>query len=363
MPESDHECGQTGERKMTKADNQNGQTSAFQTVGVLGGGAWGTALAQSARRAGRDVMLWAHEAETVSEINARHTNSVYLPGVALDPAIKATTDAIELAAADLLLLVVPSQFLRSVAREIAPHFAAGTPVVICAKGVEESSGELMSEVVKEVLPGAEIAVLSGPSFAGEVARKLPTALTLACESEALGAKLMAALAHKNFRLYWSSDVIGAQIGGAVKNVLAIAAGIVEGRQLGRNAHAAVTTRGFAELVRLGTKLGGRFETLTGLSGLGDLILTCSSIKSRNMSLGVALGQGQPLEDILGSRKSVTEGVHSAGAVVDLARKHGVEMPISEAVHNVVKEHMSLDEAIEALLSRPLRAETDHKKET
>ena len=338
---------------------QHSEAGLLQRVGILGGGAWGTALAQSARRAGRDVTLWALESETVAEINSHHTNSVYLPGVALDPAIKATAKVKDLADADLILLVVPSQFLRPVALEMAPHFVAGTPVVICAKGVEESSGELMSEVLKEVLPGADVAVLSGPSFAGEVARNLPTALTLACENEARGAKLMAALAHRTFRLYWSSDVIGAQVGGAVKNVLAIATGIVEGRQLGRNAHAAVTTRGFAELVRLGTKLGGRFETLTGLSGLGDLILTCSSVQSRNMSLGVALGQGQALADILGARKSIAEGVYSAGAVVALARKHGVEMPISEAVHNVVKGHWSVDEAIEALLSRPLRAEADH----
>ena len=259
----------------------------------------------------------------------------------------------------MILLVVPSQFLRAVAKEIAPHFEAGKPVVICAKGFEETSGTFMSGIVKEVLPEAEVAVLSGPSFAGEVARNLPTALTLACESETLGARLMAALAHRNFRLYWSSDIIGTQVGGTVKNVLAIAAGIVEGREFGRNAHAAVTTRGFAELVRLGTKLGGRFETLTGLSGLGDLILTCSSIQSRNMSLGVALGQGQALAEILGARKSITEGVYSAGAVVALAKKHGIEMPICEAVHNVVKGRMSLNEAIEALLSRPLRPETDH----
>ncbi len=339
---------------------QDGETRAFQRVGILGGGAWGTALAQSARRAGRDVTLWAYEAETVSEINACHTNRIYLPGVALDPAIKATAKAEDLAAADVLLLVAPAQFVRAVAQDIAPHFEAGKPVVICAKGFEEKTGEFMSEVVKEVLPEAEAAVLSGPSFAAEVARNLPAALTLACESEELGARLMTALAHRNFRLYWTSDVLGTQAGGAVKNVLAIATGIVEGRQLGRNAHAALTTRGFAELVRLGTKLGGRFETLTGLSGLGDLILTCSSTQSRNMSLGIALGQGQSLQDILGARKSVTEGVHSAGAVVELARKHGVEMPICEAVHNVVKGRMSVDEAIEALLSRPLRAETDHK---
>lgn len=342
--------------------SQHSEAGTLQRVGILGGGAWGTALAQSVRRAGRDVTLWAYEFETVSEINSYHTNRVYLPGAALDPAIKATAKAKDLADADLILLAVPSQFLRAVAKEIAPHFKAGKPVVICAKGFEETSGAFMSGVVKEVLPEAEVAVLSGPSFAGEVARNLPTALTLACENETLGARLMAGIAHRNFRLYWSNDVIGTQAGGAVKNVLAIAAGIVEGRAFGRNAHAAVTTRGFAELVRLGTKLGGRFETLTGLSGLGDLILTCSSIQSRNMSLGVALGQGQALAEILGARKSITEGVYSAGAVVALARDHGIEMPICEAVHNVVKGRMSLDEAIEALLSRPLRSETDHPPE-
>ncbi len=341
------------------ANTQDGSSTPLQHIGILGGGAWGTALAQSARRAGRDVTLWAYEFETVSEINSHHTNRVYLPGVAIDPAIKATAKAKDLVSADLILLVAPSQFVRMVAQEIAPHFGAGKPVVICTKGFEEDTGEFMSAVVKAVLPEAGIAVLSGPSFAGEVARNLPTALTLACESEALGTKLMAALAHRSFRLYWTNDVLATQVGGAVKNVLAIATGIVEGRQLGRNAHAAVTTRGFAELVRLGTKLGGRFETLTGLSGLGDLILTCSSIQSRNMSLGVALGQGQSLSDILGARKSITEGVHSAGAVVALAKKHGVEMPICEAVNNVVKGQMSVDEAIEALLSRPLRRETDH----
>jgi glycerol-3-phosphate dehydrogenase (NAD(P)+) len=331
---------------------------AFQRVGILGGGAWGTALAQTMHRAGLDVILWAYEFETVDEINAHHTNRVYLPGVVLDPAIKATAKAGDLSGADVLLLVAPSQFVRAVAREIVPHSVAGKPVVICTKGFEEDTGGLMTEVVGEVLPEAQLAVLSGPSFAGEVARDLPAALTLACESGELGAKLTAALSHKTFRLYWTGDVIAAQIGGAVKNVLAIAAGIVEGRQFGASAHAAVTTRGFAELVRLGMKLGGRFETLTGLSGLGDLILTCSSTQSRNMSLGHALGQGQSLAEILGARKAFTEGVHSAGAVAALAKKHGVEMPICEAVHSVVKGEMSVDEAIEALLSRPLRAETD-----
>jgi glycerol-3-phosphate dehydrogenase (NAD(P)+) len=331
---------------------------AYRSVGILGGGAWGTALAQTMHRAGRDVILWAYEFETVYEINAHHTNRVYLPSVTLDPAIKATAKAGDLAGADVLLLVAPSQFVRMVAAEVAPHSGSGKPVVICTKGFEEDTGGLMSEVVGQVLPQAQLAVLSGPSFAGEVARNLPAALTLACQSRDLGVKLTAALSHRGFRLYWTDDVIAAQIGGAVKNVLAIAAGIVEGRQLGASAHAALTTRGFAELARLGTRLGGRFETLTGLSGLGDLILTCSSTQSRNMSLGHALGQGQSLEDILGARKSFTEGVHSAGAVVSLAKRHGVEMPICEAVYSVVKGEMSAGEAIEALLSRPLRAETD-----
>ncbi|WKW50624.1 NAD(P)H-dependent glycerol-3-phosphate dehydrogenase [Rhodomicrobium lacus] len=340
------------------ATNTSGEAARLQHIGVIGGGAWGTALAQSACRAGRKVTLWAYEFETVAEINDHRTNRVYLPGVALDPRIRATAKAKDVAAADALLFVAPSQFSRVVASEIAPHLRSGTPVVICTKGVENGTNAFMSEVVREVVPGAEIAVLSGPSFAGEVARNLPTALTLACPDETLGAELTTALAHRTFRLYWTDDVTAAQVGGAVKNVLAIAAGIVEGRKFGANAHAAMVTRGFAELVRLGRALGGRFETLTGLSGLGDLILTASSVQSRNMSLGLALGQGRMLSEILGQRKSVSEGVHSAGAVVALAAKHGVEMPICEAVHSIVKGETSVDDAIDALLSRPLRAEVD-----
>ena len=341
------------------AAQDGAREKVYQRVGILGSGAWGTALAQSLRRAGHEVILWAYEFETVDEINSHHKNRVYLPGVALDSRIKATAKATDLAGADVLLIVAPSQFVRMVALEIAPHFGAGKPVVICTKGFEEDTGGLMSEVVGSVLPKAQLSVLSGPSFAGEVARDLPVALTLACENHELGAALTSSLSHRTFRLYWTDDMIAAQIGGAVKNVLAIAAGIVEGRHFGASAHAALTTRGFAELVRFGTKLGGRFETLTGLSGLGDLILTCSNTQSRNMSLGQLLGQGQSLEEILGARKSFTEGVHSAGAVVALAQKHGVEMPICEAVHNVVKGRTSVDEAVEALLSRPLRAEADY----
>jgi glycerol-3-phosphate dehydrogenase (NAD(P)+) len=338
------------------AEAQN--AAVFQRIGVLGGGAWGTALAQSARRAGRDVTLWAHEPETAGEINAQHTNRVFLPGVSLDPGIKATTDIAGLAQADAILLVAPSKFMRAAAVDLARHLAPGKPVAICAKGFEEEGGLLMSEVLASVLPENPITVLSGPSFAGEVARDLPVAVTLACENHELGDALMRSLAHKTFRVYWTDDVRAVQIGGAVKNVLAIAAGIVEGRHFGASAHAALTARGFAEMARFGTALGGRFETLTGLSGLGDLILTAHSTQSRNMSLGHALGQGKTLEEILASRKAFTEGVHTAGAVVAVARKHGVEMPICEAVDNVVKGRTSVDEAVHALLSRPLRPESD-----
>lgn len=331
---------------------------AYQKIGVVGGGAWGTALAQSARRAGRDVLLWAYELETVEEINEHRTNRVYLPGVNLDREIRATAKSAEMATCDLLLMAVPTQFTRTVSAEIGMYLKAGTPVLACAKGFEQETGAFLTDVLGHTISGATLGVLSGPSFAAEVARNLPTALTLAVADEALGRDLSEALGHRNFRLYWSDDIRGVQIGGAVKNVLAIAAGIVVGRALGESAHAAVTTRGFAELRRFGVALGGRPETLIGLSGLGDVMLTCSSTKSRNMSLGKALGKGRTLEDVLGTRRSVSEGVYTAGAIVELARRHAVEMPICEAVHAVLSETLSIDDAIESLLSRPARAEPE-----
>jgi glycerol-3-phosphate dehydrogenase (NAD(P)+) len=334
------------------------QPLSIRKAGIVGGGAWGTALAQTMRRAGLDAALWAYEVETVREINTHHTNRVYLPGVALDPRIRATAKLGDLADAEVLLLVVPSQFVRRVAKDLAMFVRQGTPLIICTKGLEAESGKVMTEVVREVLPGARLAVLSGPSFASEVARNLPAALTLACDSENLGTGLASVLGHRTFRLYWTDDMLGAQIGGTVKNVLAIAAGIVNGRQLGESAHAALMTRGFAEFVRFGTRLGARFETMAGLSGLGDLMLTCSSTQSRNMSLGQALGQGRKLGDILAARKSVAEGYHSAVAVVAMARGHGVDMPICEAVVDVLSGRRLVNDAIESLLSRPLRAEAD-----
>ena len=331
----------------------------YQSVGIIGAGAWGTALAEAARRTGRDVTLWGHERDTVAEINERHTNGVYLPGVTLDPRIRATFNPADIAAASLILMVTPSQFLRAVASEFAPHLGA-RPVVICTKGFEAATGKMMSDVLAETLPQALPAVMAGPSFAAEVARGLPAALTLAATDETLGRDIVAALASRSMRLYWTDDMLGVQIGSAVKNVLAIASGIVVGRRLGANAQAALITRGFAELMRFGVGVGARAETLEGLSGLGDLILTCSSTQSRNMSLGVALGEGKTLAEVLGSRKSVSEGAHSAAAAVARAKAAGVELPICDAVRAVLAQEMSIDEAIEALLSRPFRAEAERR---
>jgi glycerol-3-phosphate dehydrogenase (NAD(P)+) len=328
----------------------------MQRIGIIGAGAWGTALAMVARRAGRDVILQAHEPEVVESINRRHENPVYLPGIALDSEIRATSDPAEAAEADAILLAVPSQFLRAVSRRVAAVWPKDAPAVICAKGIEQTTSALMSEIVAETLPSARIAALSGPTFAIEVARELPTAVTLAAHDPALGKALSTALGTSVFRTYWSEDVIGTQIGGAVKNVLAIACGIVEGRRLGDNARAALITRGLVEIARLAIAKGGRPETLMGLSGIGDITLTCNAMQSRNFSLGVALGRGQKLAEIMGSRKSVAEGVFTASSVLDLARRHSVEMPICSAVSRIVNQGADIDAAIAGLLSRPFTAE-------
>jgi glycerol-3-phosphate dehydrogenase (NAD(P)+) len=329
---------------------------ALQSVGIVGAGAWGTALAVTSRRAGRDVLIWAREPETVADINQKHRNETYLPGVKLDPAIESTARLNEVATCDLLLIATPAQHVRGIAGEMAAYLKASQPLVICAKGIEQSSGKLVSQVIEEMVAGTPIAVMSGPSFAAEVARGLPAAVTLATREEALGQALAHALSHQPFRCYWSSDVIGAEIGGAVKNVFAIAAGIVAGKKFGASAHAALVTRGFAEMTRFGAALGARRETLTGLSGLGDLVLTCGSPQSRNMSLGIELGKGKSLSEVLGKRLTVTEGVYTAGAVVEMAASRGIDMPIAQAVHAVISGLATVDEAIEALLARPLRAE-------
>ncbi len=330
--------------------------TTIETLGVIGGGAWGTALAMVAQRAGRDVQLWVHEVEVAEEINTGHENKTYLPGIALDPSIKATNDMGDLIGTDAYLLVPPAQHARAVTTQLHDVLQKGSLVAICAKGIEQNSGKLMSEIMKETLPDAVPAVLSGPSFASDVARGLPAAVTLACAEEDAAQALATAIGTPTFRPYWTSDVIGTQIGGAIKNVLAIACGIVDGKQLGESARAALTARGFAEMVRLGKRLGARPETMTGLSGLGDLILTCASTQSRNMSLGVALGEGKSLKDIMGDRNSVAEGVHTAAAVKAMGEKRHLEMPICDAVADIVSGVQTVDEAIASLLARPFTAE-------
>ncbi len=326
------------------------------SVAVIGAGAWGTALAAAAHDAGRRVALWAREPEVVADVNRRRENRRFLPGIALPEGLRATGDLAEAAASDAALLVVPAQFLRASCTALAPHWRAGAPLVICAKGVEQGSNALMSEVAAAALPQATLAVLSGPTFADEVARGLPTAVTLACAEQAVGERLLAALGSARLRPYLSDDVVGAQIGGAVKNVLAIASGIVMGRGLGENARAAVITRGLHEIVRLGQALGARMETLMGLSGAGDLMLTCMSRKSRNTSVGVALGEGRTLAEALGGKSSVAEGVFSAPAVAAMARAQGVDMPICCAVDAILNGGAAIDATIEALLARPFRTE-------
>jgi glycerol-3-phosphate dehydrogenase (NAD(P)+) len=324
----------------------------MQRIGIIGAGAWGTALALVLARAGRDVTLWAHEAETVEAINAKHENPVFLPGVALAPAIRATGRIEEAAAADAVLLAVPAQHVRAVSVGLSSR----VPVMICTKGVELETGALMSEVLAETLPEARFAVLSGPTFAIEVARGQPTAVALASADESLGRELAASIGGRTFRPYLAADPVGVQIGGAVKNVEAIACGIVVGLGLGENARAALITRGLAEMVRLARVKGGRAETLMGLSGLGDLTLTATSPKSRNYSLGLALGEGRTLAAVLGDRRSVAEGVSSAPATLALAARLGVEMPIAAAVDAVLHRGAGLGDAVEALLARPFRPE-------
>ncbi|MBP2292353.1 NAD(P)H-dependent glycerol-3-phosphate dehydrogenase [Azospirillum rugosum] len=329
----------------------------YQRIGVIGGGAWGTALALAALRAGREAVLWAREPAVVEAINGGRENRDYLPGVPLPADLRATGDLAAVGACDAVLLVTPAQHLRAACGQLAPHLRPGTPVVICAKGIELDSHVLMSEAAEAALPaGTPLAVLSGPTFAAEVARGLPTAVTLACADPAVGAALVEALGSRTFRPYLSDDVIGSQVGGAVKNVLAIACGVVEGRKLGDNARAALITRGLAEISRLALALGGRAETLMGLSGLGDLTLTCSSLQSRNMSLGAALGAGRTLAEVLGERRSVAEGVYTAAAVVGLAAQKGVDMPICAAVDAILNHGAGLDDTIAGLLARPFRGE-------
>lgn len=329
----------------------------MKRAGIIGGGAWGTALAQVCARAGLETVLWAREPEVVASINDTHENRLFLPGVALDGGVRATHDFVDLARSEFVLAVAPAQHLRATLTAFAGAMQPGLPVVLCAKGIEQGSLKLMTQVLAEAAPAARAAVLSGPSFAGEVARGLPTAITLACPDAELGWTLAEAIATPAFRPYLASDMVGAEAGGAVKNVLAIACGVVEGRGLGRSAHAALITRGFSELTRIAVALGGEAETVAGLCGLGDLVLTCSSPQSRNMSVGLALGRGESLEAALAGKLSVAEGVASAPAVNALARRLGVDAPICAATAAILAGEIGVDAAIQGLLARPLREES------
>lgn len=330
---------------------------AISRVAVIGAGAWGTALAITASRAGLQTALWARRSEIAAAINRDHENTLYLRGIPLEPAIEATTDlGRAVAGAGAILLVVPTQHLRTISTALSAHVAPGTPVLLCSKGVEIGTCALAGEIVATTMPQTRSAVLSGPTFAAEVARGLPTAVTVATESATLGVSLAAALGTETFRPYLSDDPVGCEIGGAVKNVLAIACGIVWGRGLGDNARAALVTRGLAEITRLAVAKGGRAATLMGLSGLGDLVLTCNAEQSRNCSLGIALGRGEELATILAERHSIAEGVPSARAVSELAAKLGVDMPIVNAVSAILTGRIGIDDAIRGLLARPFKQE-------
>jgi len=324
--------------------------SSFNSVAVIGAGAWGTALAAVAARAGRAVTLHVRDPLAAAEIAASRTNPK-LPGVSLAAAIAVTADLAQAAQSHMILLVTPAQSLRQAMMALAPHLAAATPVIACAKGIERGSHKFMTEIIAETAPLAVPAILSGPSFADDVARGLPTAVTLAARDETLAGKLVQALGSPTFRPYHTSDVRGVEIGGAAKNVLAIAAGIVVGRSLGASAQAALTTRGFAELTRFGRAFGARGETLAGLSGLGDLILSCASLQSRNFALGAALGRGDPAP-----AGKLAEGAATAPVLVELAASRQVELPVATAVAAILGGAMTIDAAIESLLTRPFKAE-------
>jgi glycerol-3-phosphate dehydrogenase (NAD(P)+) len=325
-----------------------------QSIGVIGGGAWGTALAQVLAAGGRDVLLWARESDVVASINVKHENPTFLSGIKLDKTLKATDDIHEVAKRDIVLLVTPAQHMRTTLQTIKEDLQNGNTLVLCSKGIELDTGKLLTTLVDEEVPGTPVAVLTGPTFAREIAAGMPGAVTVGVKDEDLGKELQQALGVKGFRPYISEDIIGVQLGGAIKNVIAIACGVVHGRNMGDSARAALLTRGVAEIARLGVAMGAEKETLLGMCGIGDLMLTASSMQSRNFSLGAALGEGKTLEEILGSRNAVTEGVHTAKSTLALAKRHAVDMPITEAVDECLSGEKTIDEAIEDMLNRPFK---------
>jgi glycerol-3-phosphate dehydrogenase (NAD(P)+) len=327
---------------------------AFQRCAVVGAGAWGTALALAAARAGREVILWGRDGAAMAEMATSRRNARYLPDAELPRAIRPAADAAGLRDCDLVLMATPAQSLRAVTAALAGAFKPGAPLVLCAKGIERGTGAMMSEAAQAAAPGHPIAILSGPSFAEDVGRGLPTAVTLAASDAALARALAQALGSSSFRLYHATDVVGVELGGAAKNVLAIACGVAQGRGLGASANAALIARGFAEMARFARAHGARAETLMGLSGLGDLVLTCNSTQSRNFSLGVALGRGETLASA--DHGKLAEGALTAPALIAKAQAKGVEMPIAEAVAALLAGRIDVDGVIEGLMGRPQKAE-------
>jgi glycerol-3-phosphate dehydrogenase (NAD(P)+) len=330
-------------------------STPYDKVSVIGAGAWGTALALVAARAGRRVTLWSRESEVANAIRTTGENPLFLPGVPLPPAIVATADIDEAGRGDAILLSAPAQHLREVAEQLARTIAPGTPLTLCAKGIERKSGKLLTEVLAEAAPRAEPAILSGPSFARDVANDFPTALTVAAKKD-VAFRLCVTLGHAAFRPYASEDLVGVALGGAAKNVYAIGCGIVAGMGLGENARAALLTRSFAELSRLGLALGAKRETLMGLSGLGDLVLTATSLSSRNYSFGFQLGERRTREELLAPGHPLAEGVETAAALVARAKRHGIELPVAEAIADILNGTLTLHDALPRLMARPLKAE-------
>lgn len=332
------------------------ETNSYNRIAVIGAGAWGTSLALTAARAGREVLLWAREPEVAAAIKDEHSNPVFLPGVPLPKNISGTADLAAAAkGAEALLIVCPAQHLRSTLTAVATHAAAGTPLVVCAKGIERGTGRLVTEILAETAGAFEPAILSGPSFARDSAQGLPTAVTIAARGD-IAPRLQASLSHAAFRPYATDDLIGVALGGAAKNVYAIACGIVEGMGLGESARAALLARSFAELTRLGVALGARAETLMGLSGLGDLVLTASSPQSRNFHFGQQIGQGRTLAALRAPGQPLAEGVETAPALLTRASAERIELPVAQTVAEVLDGLLPLSESIARLMNRPLKAE-------
>jgi glycerol-3-phosphate dehydrogenase (NAD(P)+) len=345
-----------------KSKKQKPEGLMDKTIGVIGAGAWGTALAQALSKGGRDVTIWSYEPETTDSINATHENAKYLPGIALDKKLQATSILNEVVLCDILLMVTPAQHMADTLERIKDNLRDDQYVVLCSKGIELDTGRLLSEVAEEIIPHTKLAILSGPTFAKEIAAGLPAAATLATKSEKDAELLQDALGVEKFRPYITNDIIGTQLCGAIKNVIAIACGVIIGQGLGESARAALLARGMAEIARLGVAMGAKRETLMGMCGIGDLTLTCTSMKSRNYSLGVALGEGNDINDILKTRHSVTEGVHTAQSALALAKSYAVDMPITQAVNDILLGKVTRDQGVTDMLNKPFKYRLSKYKE-